>query len=111
MKYLLCFALTVGLPLTGFAKGDAVAGKTKYDQFCVTCHGATGKGDGPAGAALKPKPADFAVTKLTDADMFKIIKEGGTAVGRSAMMISWKASLTDGDINNVIAYIRTLKKK
>lgn len=109
MKYLLCIALLVGLPLTGFAKGDAVAGKAKYDLFCVACHGATGKGDGPAGAALNPKPADFAATKLADADLFKIIKEGGAAVGRSAMMISWKASLTDDDINNVIAYIRALK--
>lgn len=109
MTYLLCIALIAGIPLTGFAKGDAIAGKTKYDQFCVACHGATGKGDGPAGAALNPKPADFAATKLADADLFKIIKEGGTAVGRSAMMISWKTSLTDDNINNVIAYIRTLK--
>lgn len=111
MKYLLCIALIAGLPLTGFAKGDTAAGKAKFEQFCVACHGATGKGDGPAGASLKPKPTDFAASKLTDPNMFKIIKEGGTAVGRSAMMMSWKASLTDADINNVIAYIRTLKKK
>lgn len=41
---------------------DAAAiasGKTQYEQKCVACHGATGMGDGVAGAALPQKPANF----------------------------------------------------
>ena len=54
--------LAVGAWLTPAAfAGDAAAGKAKYDLFCTTCHGAGGKGDGPAGAALTPPPRDFSV--------------------------------------------------
>ncbi|MBI5623289.1 MAG: cytochrome c [Elusimicrobia bacterium] len=34
-------------------------GTVLFDQYCVTCHGPAGKGDGPAGATLNPLPRDF----------------------------------------------------
>lgn len=34
-------------------------GKGKYKISCAVCHGDSGKGDGPAGASLNPKPRDF----------------------------------------------------
>lgn len=34
-------------------------GKTIFSVNCASCHGTTGKGDGPAAAALNPKPRDF----------------------------------------------------
>ncbi|MFN7144328.1 MAG: c-type cytochrome, partial [Myxococcota bacterium] len=43
-------------------KGDAAAiaaGKAQYEAKCVTCHGATGHGDGIAGQALPQKPSNF----------------------------------------------------
>ncbi|MDP2308230.1 MAG: c-type cytochrome [Pseudomonadota bacterium] len=43
-------------------KGDATAiaaGKALYEAKCVICHGATGLGDGVAGAALPQKPSNF----------------------------------------------------
>lgn len=42
------------------AAGDAARGKLLYGEQCVACHGATGKGDGPAAAALTPPPPDLA---------------------------------------------------
>lgn len=92
---------------------DAAAGKIKYDALCVACHGATGKGDGAASAALTPKPRNFTdqayMSKKADADLIKIIKNGGAASGLSASMPPWSSSLSDIDIANVLAYIRTLK--
>ena len=95
-------------------KGDVAAGKAKYAQLCAACHGATGKGDGPAAAALNPKPRDHTDAKymksLKDEDIFKITKEGGPAVGKSPLMPPWGAALSEQDIRNVVAYIRTLAK-
>ena len=91
-------------------KGDPAKGKEKFNQICASCHGPTGKGDGPAAAALDPKPRDLSdpkyVSTLTDEHMFKTDKEGGAAVGRSALMPAWGSILSDADILNVIAYIR-----
>ncbi|MEM4657703.1 MAG: cytochrome c [Candidatus Methanosuratincola sp.] len=91
-------------------KGDPAKGKEKFVQICASCHGETGKGDGPAGAALNPKPRDLTdaayTSSLTDEHLHKVIAEGGAAVGRSPLMPAWKGALTDEDIDNVIAYIR-----
>lgn len=93
---------------------DAAAGKVKYQQFCSACHGAGGKGDGPAAASLRPKPRDHTNEKymktLSDGQIFKIIKVGGAAVGKAAMMPPWGAALKDADIHNIVAYIRSLAK-
>lgn len=37
-------------------------GKTLFTVNCASCHGVAGKGDGPAAAALNPKPRDFTGT-------------------------------------------------
>jgi len=97
------------------AKADPKAGKAKYDQLCVGCHGASGKGDGPAAAALNPKPGDFTdckeMAKESDATLFRVTKEGSQSVGRSPMMPGWKGSLKDPEIRDVVAYLRSLCKK
>jgi len=61
-----------------------------FKTRCSTCHGPTGKGDGPAAAGLNPKPrnmGDAAWQKsVTDEHIEKIIKSGGPAVGKSPLM-------------------------
>ena len=58
---------------------------------CVTCHGATGTGNGPGAAALTPKPRSFAdptwQASVDDARISKVILEGGAAVGLSGLMV------------------------
>ena len=86
-----------------------------YKDLCTSCHGDSGKGNGPAAAALTPKPKNFTDCKgmATDPDetLFKIIKGGSQSVGRSPMMPSWGEALSDQDIRNLVAYIRGLCKK
>jgi mono/diheme cytochrome c family protein len=93
-------------------KGDPKAGKARYDLFCGSCHGASGKGDGPAAASLTPKPRDHSDGKymntLTDKYVFDIIKGGGASAGKSPLMPPWTGQLSDQDIRNLVAYIRSL---
>jgi mono/diheme cytochrome c family protein len=92
--------------------GDAEAGKAKFQQLCATCHGAAGASDGPASASLRPTPR-----KLNDAEwqasvdddyIKKVITQGGAAVGLSPLMTPWGHALKGEDLENVVAYIRTL---
>lgn len=67
-----------------------IAAATIWQSRCTTCHGATGKGDGAAAAALTPKPRDFTSpswqASVTDEHIEKIIADGGQSVGLSMLM-------------------------
>lgn len=95
-------------------KPDAARGAALYTANCATCHGAGGAGDGPAAAALVPKPArhddGVYMNALTNEHLFKVVKEGGPAVGKSALMAPWGGMLTDAQIWDVVAFVRTLAK-
>jgi len=116
IPYLVGFAvlaISLGASLASAqTKGDPKAGKTKYDANCTGCHGATGKGDGVAAAALNPKPQDHTDGKmmnaLSDKYLFDIIKDGGAAVKKSKIMPVASKKLNDQDIWDIVAYIRSL---
>src|SRR6185312_9056684 len=83
-------------------------GKTIYIAYCSPCHGDKGKGDGPASAALNPKPADHtsaAIQAESDAALFYKISEGRNP------MPGFKEKLKANDRWALINYIRTLSKK
>ena len=84
--------------------------KQLYEQTCATCHGASGKGDGPTGQMLQPKPADFTtVLKGKDAAyLTKVIREGGPGVGKSPLMPPFQEILSDKQIQDLIQYVKGL---
>ena len=85
----------------------AAAGANVFRNNCEACHGQQGHGDGPAGTSLVPAPKNLASLQTLAGDdyLFWRIANGkdGTA------MIGWKGVLTDEQIWQVIAFIRTLK--
>ena len=87
-------------------------GRKLYLTYCTGCHGASGKGDGPAGKTLPVKPADHTnaqkMGQYTDDHLFTVIAKGGMNVGRSAEMPAWGAVLKEAQIQEVVGYIRTL---
>lgn len=83
-------------------------GKAVYMQRCAMCHGESGKGDGPAGQALDPKPRDHTngeyMNKLTDEQIKTQIMEGKGA------MPPHKDLLTQNQLESVVMYVRSLAK-
>jgi mono/diheme cytochrome c family protein len=109
----------IALPSTAWA-ADAAAGKTVFEANCASCHGTSGKGDGPVGSALNPAPRDFTVgdfafdadgngTKGDDGDIKLVIQRGAMAYGGSALMAPWP-TLNEEQVDDIIAYIRSLKE-
>ena len=97
-------------PLAGNA--DAIAkGKEQYTAICQACHGTTGLGDGPAGTALTPKPANLQLTAkdASDGYMDWRISEGGTMAPFNSSMPAQKGILKEEQIWQIISYVRTLK--
>ncbi|MHC8300829.1 cbb3-type cytochrome c oxidase subunit II [Pseudomonas sp. ZS1P83] len=85
---------------------DVALGKSLYDANCVSCHGASGKGNGPASQSLSPRPTNFQVKQGNPDYLQNILRNGvpGTA------MPPWKSMLSDEQRTAVVAYLRTLYK-
>ena len=87
-------------------------GQQLFAQYCVTCHGTEGKGDGISGQSLPIKPQDLTVgaqlNPLPDSFLFSVIAHGAQSVGLSPLMPGFKPYLSDYQIEEVIAYVRTL---
>lgn len=91
----------------GATGGDPVNGKAVYEKNCAACHGPKGYGDGYT--RLNPPVADLASSTTqnkADTDLIKTIREGrpNTAMG------SWRFVLSEQEIRDVVAYIRTLRR-
>ena len=87
-------------------------GKKLYATYCSSCHGDSGKGDGPAARSLPAKPADHTagatMNKLSDQFLIDIISKGGTSVGKSAFMPGWGGQLQEKQVRDLVAYVRSI---
>jgi len=86
--------------------GDAAAGKDVYLKKCKACHGEDGHGNEGMAKLLKttiPPMDSDEVQKKTDAEIKTVIVEG------KGKMKPVK-DMSDADISNVIAYVRSFKK-
>lgn len=80
-------------------------GEATYRAKCAMCHGADGTASTPVGKSMKLRSLKSAEDmKATDDELFKQTKEG---VGK---MQGYAGKLTDAQIKDVVAYIRTLQK-
>jgi cbb3-type cytochrome c oxidase subunit III len=64
------------------SSGDLVRGEALWRDYCAGCHGATGRGDGPAAAWLSPQPPDLSLREFTAARLADAFYNGvyGTAM-------------------------------
>jgi mono/diheme cytochrome c family protein/uncharacterized membrane protein len=87
------------------------AGKVHYEAKCAACHGESGKGDGPVGLTLNPRPADLTQHAVpgvhTDGQLFGWISNGFPG----SVMPAFRQALSDDDRWNVVNFIRTFAPK
>jgi mono/diheme cytochrome c family protein len=101
-------------PPAGPSAADVKQAQEIFAGRCTPCHGPQGRGDGPASAALTPKPRNFTDAawqeKVTDEHIEKIVLYGGAAVGKSpAMPPNPDLDQYPGIIKGLRAHIRSLK--
>jgi mono/diheme cytochrome c family protein len=85
----------------GWPLGDPAAGEKTFAAQCASCHGA--QGEGGIGKALKPNSF---VQGQTNADLVAFLQTGraGTA------MTGFKDRLSEGELADVVAFLRTWQK-
>ena len=93
-----------------YAEGQ---GRQLFRQYCATCHGDDGKGDGQNASNLAPAPQDFTGSKrLLETDYIrKVITQGSASVGRSPLSPPWGRNLRPQEIEYLVAYCHALAVK
>ena len=100
-----CFALIVAVPrVSGQDKGDVAKGKSNFEDNCAVCHNSDSEevkmGPGLKGLFARDKMKNG--KKPTEANVRALINAGGNG------MPSFSDALTDGERNDVVAYLKTL---
>ena len=105
MRTLRAFTYLILTASIGLA-ADAKAGKAVYDRSCAACHGADGTPNASVAKMMKVEMQDLKspeVQGMADGEIKKIIAEG------KGKMMPVK-SVTGAAADNVVAYVRSLKK-
>jgi mono/diheme cytochrome c family protein len=88
-------------------------GRRLFVQYCATCHGDEARGDGQNASNLNPPPPDMTASKgMRDPALIrKVIAEGSAAVGRSPLSPPWGRSLSQQQIDYLVAYCQSIGRK
>jgi len=111
----------------GAAATSPASGKEMFRAYCASCHGAEGKGNGPAAPALKKQPTDLTQLAKTNGGKFPAlsvvasIKDGVQTGHGSKDMPVWGPILSsvsgdspgavDQRASNLVTYIQSIQAK
>ena len=96
-------------PQKNSAAAQIYRGAIVFQHYCVLCHGAKADGNGRAAKLYNPRPANLVMSERNDAYKELISRRGGTAVARSPFMPPWGNELTDEQVADVVAYLRSIR--
>jgi cytochrome c5 len=98
----------------GMDQSHSLSGKAAYNQTCIRCHGADGKGEKSADKFFNtaiPRLNSTEVQGKSDAELKEIITKGSSAMPPVEVDESgFRHRLPPQDVDAVIAYVRTLKQ-
>ncbi len=108
-KYLLLIAI---ISFSHTPEAYAESASDNYRTYCMQCHGMNGDGMGVNIQDMSVQPRNHsdakAMSSRTNAELFKVIKEGGLAINKSSLMPPWADSLSDDEINDLVQHLRKL---
>ena len=86
-----------------------------YLRLCAQCHGTGGKGDGINSTPdMTIDPRDHTdplfMSTRTDEQLAHAIRDGGTKVGKSPIMPAWRYTITEDEVQGLVAYLREICK-
>jgi cytochrome c oxidase cbb3-type subunit 3 len=90
------------------ARDQVSRGDVVYKTNCILCHGVKGDGKGRASVLFDPPPANLTLSDKNDEYKKLIITLGGKAMARSPVMPIWGEQLSEQQIDDVVAYLRTI---
>jgi cytochrome c6 len=106
MKKIACIAVMFMATIASTSALAQSGGASTYKAKCAGCHAADGSGNTPAGKSTKALPfSSPEIVSASDADLAAATKNG------KGKMPAYNGKLTDAQITEVIAYVRTLQKK
>jgi mono/diheme cytochrome c family protein len=92
-----------------FEEGDPARGQPLYQRYCRGCHGVDGRG---GAHTFMPHVHNLTqrdyIEFIPDSFLYTVIAGGGVAVGKSSYMPAFRGTLSDEDIKDVIAFVRSL---
>jgi hypothetical protein len=104
------------------------SGPETFQESCAVCHGAKGRGNGPAAAALIPRPSDLSTLAKRNGGVFPtahveaVLKSTDNSVeGHTSAMMIWRAmfladangnsTAADTRVSNLVKFIASLQVK
>jgi len=96
------------LPMDATAS-DLEKRRAVYETRCAPCHGSGGTGDGPAAAAITPKPRNFRDAQFwkgrTREQLRLVVKQGRPGT----LMAPFEGVLSEAEIDDVVAYLESFR--
>jgi mono/diheme cytochrome c family protein len=103
--------VALGVPPDADAQGTKRSDKEVYESACAACHGSDGSGSAAALASYPVVPPDFAdcsfASREPDADWLAVAHGGGPVRGFSRLMPAFGEALTEADLGQALAHVRT----
>jgi putative copper resistance protein D len=99
------YPTSYAVPGEPYAAASIARGAAVYVENCALCHGASGRGDGPAAAGLRVRPADLTAPHLfahTPGDLFWQVGHGGDEDGAMPGFAEVMTSRQRWDVVNFI---------
>ncbi len=98
-------------PPEGFVlDGDPQRGRSLFQERCALCHGAEGAGDGRIQTNPPPRDLRNPETRVarTDWETYRVIRDGGPALGLSKKMFGWGRMLEEKELRDLAAWVQSL---